>query len=264
MKKLSSNKKGFTLAEVLITLGIIGIVAALTIPSLMANYQKTQYVAGLKKAYAEITEALRLMANDHGCADNLECVGLFKDSATPGVNTALGNEFKKYFKLSKDCGTVYDAADESTKCLSDSFSINYDGTVRGKGGAREDLNNDNAGNYNFITADGFAVSLNSDTCENNLLPAETNRNLNRICGSLVIDINGFKGPNTLGRDVFDFWITNGRGIAIYPIGGPETVSLGGGWSWLNASGEPNKCIPTAPEGSTCAGRIIDQGWQMLY
>ena len=44
------NNKGFTLAEVLITLGIIGVVAALTLPSLITNYQKKQIVAQLKKA----------------------------------------------------------------------------------------------------------------------------------------------------------------------------------------------------------------------
>ena len=40
-------KKGFTLAEVLITLGIIGVVAALTLPSLITNYRKKQTVAQL-------------------------------------------------------------------------------------------------------------------------------------------------------------------------------------------------------------------------
>ena len=44
-------KKGFTLAEVLITLGIIGVVAALTLPSLITNYRKKQTVAQLKKVY---------------------------------------------------------------------------------------------------------------------------------------------------------------------------------------------------------------------
>ena len=52
-------KKGFTLAEVLITLGIIGVVAAMTLPTLMQNYQKKVAVERAKKAYAEISLALR-------------------------------------------------------------------------------------------------------------------------------------------------------------------------------------------------------------
>ncbi len=48
------KKIGFTLAEVLITLGIIGVVAALTIPTLVNNYQKKTYVTGLQRAYAQL------------------------------------------------------------------------------------------------------------------------------------------------------------------------------------------------------------------
>ena len=44
-------RKGFTLAEVLITLGIIGVVAAMTIPTLMAKFEKQQYVTQLKETY---------------------------------------------------------------------------------------------------------------------------------------------------------------------------------------------------------------------
>ena len=55
-----SQKKGFTLAEVLITLGIIGVVATLTVPSLYANYQKKALSARLKKVYNEINAAAKL------------------------------------------------------------------------------------------------------------------------------------------------------------------------------------------------------------
>lgn len=49
MKKVLKSKRAFTLAEVLITLGIIGVVAALTLPSVITNYQKKQTVEQLKK-----------------------------------------------------------------------------------------------------------------------------------------------------------------------------------------------------------------------
>ena len=49
-------KKAFTLAEVLITLGIIGIVAAMTLPTLIGKYQKKQTVTQLKKSYTEISQ----------------------------------------------------------------------------------------------------------------------------------------------------------------------------------------------------------------
>lgn len=249
-------KKGFTLAEVLITLGIIGVVAALTIPSLIANYQKTQYVAGLKKAYAEITEALKLMANDHGCPGDLKCTGIFISSSPEG-NTILGNELKKYFKLAKDCGTTYDANDESTKCLSDSVSNAFDGSVE-----RTNMNTDKIGNYNFITADGFGISIYNYGCTN-VYGFPSGFNLSQYCGEIDIDVNGLKGPNNWGRDIFNFWITNGKGPVLYPYGGPEWGPAWGiGDSWEVGSGNP--CTTDNPDGQPCTGRIMDQSWQMNY
>ena len=51
-------KKGFTLAVVLITLGIIGIVAALTLPALISNYRKNLVVERLKKFYTVMNQAV--------------------------------------------------------------------------------------------------------------------------------------------------------------------------------------------------------------
>ncbi len=58
---LGSNSlfSGFTLAEVLITLGVIGLVAALTMPSLIAHYQKKVLVTQIKKAYSTLNEGFR-------------------------------------------------------------------------------------------------------------------------------------------------------------------------------------------------------------
>ena len=52
-------KKAFTLAEVLITLAIIGIVAAVTIPSVIANYQQQEFKTGLRKAVSVLNEAIQ-------------------------------------------------------------------------------------------------------------------------------------------------------------------------------------------------------------
>ena len=51
------TKKAFTLAEVLITLGIIGIVAEMTMPALIANYQERVIVSQLKKVYSTLSQA---------------------------------------------------------------------------------------------------------------------------------------------------------------------------------------------------------------
>ena len=62
----NNRKAAFTLAEVLITLGIIGIVAAMTLPALMANGRKQETVARLKKFNSMMLQAILLSENDNG------------------------------------------------------------------------------------------------------------------------------------------------------------------------------------------------------
>ena len=57
---------GFTLAEVLVTLGIIGVVAALTIPAVITNYQKQETLSRLKKAYSIVQQAIKLSEVENG------------------------------------------------------------------------------------------------------------------------------------------------------------------------------------------------------
>lgn len=58
--------KGFTLAEVLITLGIIGIVAALTIPTLISKYQERVTITRLKESYSMLAQAYQFAVNKNG------------------------------------------------------------------------------------------------------------------------------------------------------------------------------------------------------
>ncbi len=61
-----SRKFGFTLAEVLITLGVIGIVAAMTIPTLVSNYQEKATIAKVKKFYSDMSHACKLAVVENG------------------------------------------------------------------------------------------------------------------------------------------------------------------------------------------------------
>ena len=57
-------KKGFTLSEVLVTLGIIGVISALTLPTLVKNHQRQVYVTQLHKVYNQMSQAVELYMND--------------------------------------------------------------------------------------------------------------------------------------------------------------------------------------------------------
>ena len=63
---IKSNSSGFTLAEVLITLGIIGVIAALTLPNLITQYQKSATVQGLKVAYSLLSQAVQKSVSENG------------------------------------------------------------------------------------------------------------------------------------------------------------------------------------------------------
>lgn len=66
---MHNRKFGFTLAEVLITLGIIGVVAALTMPTLIANHQKKVISGKLKKFYSTINQAVKLSEVENGSSE---------------------------------------------------------------------------------------------------------------------------------------------------------------------------------------------------
>ena len=81
------SKKGFTLAEVLITLAIIGIVAALTIPSVISNYQQQEFKTGLKKAVSVLNEAIQ--------------TNIAVDGETPYENSNLFSYLKRHMSVIK-------------------------------------------------------------------------------------------------------------------------------------------------------------------
>lgn len=97
-------KKGFTLAEVLITLGIIGVVAALTMPSLIQSYKERETVSRVKKFYSMINQALLLAINENGPVDEWDFAEIDQET---GIN--VSNKFFEYLrphlKITKDCGT---------------------------------------------------------------------------------------------------------------------------------------------------------------
>lgn len=244
----------FTLAEVLITLGIIGVVATMTIPTLINNYQKKQYVSSLQKAYTQFNQVLIKLAEENGCAGDLACTGLFENDENSEI---LGKEIAKHFKVLKDCGVEANAG-----CFASTLKTNYDGT--GSDSVDYDAS---VTRYKFITVDGISYRLgnyNNNNCNNSWSTGVTGH-MKKTCGIVLIDVNGpKKGPNYLGRDIFNFFITNGNGPLLYPDGGADSNYNGTNNWWKNPStNEPRWCLPGAM-GWRCAGRVMEEGWEMNY
>lgn len=147
----------FTLAEVLITLGIIGVVAAMTMPSLIQNYKRQQATARIKKFVSVINQALISAENDLGAREDW-VIGEMdnSDSAYNFLNTYI----KPYIK----------SADVEKRTL---FGRNM-ATLR------------------FVDGSQMSVKIGA-------------------CYDIWYDINGEKGPNEKGRDIFVFILCKNGG-----------------------------------------------------
>jgi prepilin-type N-terminal cleavage/methylation domain-containing protein len=228
-------RKGFTLSEVLITLGIIGVVAALVMPGLVANYKKKVYVAQLQKAVSVFENTMKKMFADDE-VDN------FNDTQLANV---IGDEF--YFVHSKT------SSPEATAILKKYFNTN---TVLATMKDYYHLGNTSQGNaaMGLQLADGSVISFAYWNFGNN--PTAT----------VLIDVNGIKGPNTWGRDKFYFRMDQ-KGHLI-PNNSSRAKELFGDTDWKEDSticGTPgSSVIESNVDGLGCAGRIIENGLVMDY
>ncbi len=87
--------------------------------------------------------------------------------------------------------------------------------------------------------------------------------MSQVCGHIRLDVNGLKKPNNNGRDVFVFFITNGKGALLYPEGGKDDNFFGGNY-WWNYNNRNYCNSETNKSGWYCTGRIMEQGWVMDY
>ena len=78
----TTRKAAFTLAEVLITLGIIGVVAAITIPTIIQNYKKSVIETSVKRFYTTMNQAIILSERENGDMHNWSRTGYYNDGAT--------------------------------------------------------------------------------------------------------------------------------------------------------------------------------------
>jgi prepilin-type N-terminal cleavage/methylation domain-containing protein len=172
------TRAGFTLAEVLITLGVIGIVAALTMPALISNTQEKITVVKLKKIYSVLDNAMRMAVIEHGTADNW---GLSYGDA----NNVL-EKLSPYLNINENCGT------------SEAACGFYEGTYKSLSGVSGQFTGNFAVGFGKIRLnDGIPVAVWAQPAGDSY-------------GVLVVDINGAQKPNVSGKDAFWFYIAKDR------------------------------------------------------
>ena len=260
----SNNKRrfAFTLAEVLVTLGIIGVVAVLTVPNVISSYQKKVYVARLQKAYNQLQQVFDLaMADDEVeyLADtelmqsiNGDRIGASEDQS------AFSSKLGEYMKIQKVCNP----REYSEGCHTISYT-DFNG----------DYDNPLSGRLQIFTKDGmiyyfssflpkYPRSLSKEECEESMADGGSvcSYYTNPSSAGLEVDVNGIKGPNRYGRDMFRFLLDN-KG-QVFLMG--AVSFMGKRKSYLEPEANWASCNEGCAYGVGCAAKIMDNGWVMDY
>lgn len=252
MKK--GQLRGFTLSEALIALAIIGVISALTIPNVVANYQRQAFINGLKKNYIDLQDNLTTMQTENYRRQRLS--GSMLDRRGSGflignsrtVSQTAGTFFTTYYKINRDCGT------DTQPCFASTYTS---------------LNGNNT--ENFTCTNGYSVLLanGSAIC---LVPprADTTRYCTTFGGCTIsvsdfphanvyIDVNGPDLPNIGGRDMFTFNIY--EDFSLDEVS-PDNVKAGTAEADRNNLFN-NNCTSSAT-GVGCFGKILNDNWEMNY
>lgn len=266
------KKRGFTLAEVLITLGIIGVVAALTAPSLVMSSRNESNAAKLAVTVSNLENAFTnaIVQED---VDNIyktrmwssSDLGSYSDDAS--IAPFIGN-LSKYIHLN---------GYEITKAK-DFYNGTGPYTMTATGGKGDISDTDKKGTTDmdkcFIvyTKNGAALFMktyatgDSNTTTQDAV-AEKGGALYSDAMDLFIDVNGKAAPNTYGRDIFHFYV--GSDGILYPYGGLDVSIYEKGDNqslWNNTKNKSNSaCLDENINGGLgCTARVIAEGYKINY
>ena len=252
------KKLGFTLAEILITLGIIGVVAALTAPALVQNAGSAQIGPKLAKAVSTFELANQNLLNDANM-DTLIAAGAFDgDNEGNDAGAAIKNyidNLSNYMKIS-----YLDESNDDTKYMN--MIKNYNGETFSTKGSdiSTALTSVVAEQFLATTKDNIMYGIGTGVnAQNRNEPAYKQR-----LGTVLIDINAKAEPNRVGRDVFIFtWWADG---SLRPYGSNDstgTDTFNEQYNWK--TGTKDKCNETTvTTGWTCAGSIFENNLKVIY
>ncbi len=186
----------FTLAEVVIVIGIIGIIAEVTIPILVSNFQKQQTVTALKKTYTSIAQAVKTSESENGPIAMWDW-GVAND--TVSIRKSFDTYWAPYLRISKYCTSYQDCG--------------Y-----------------NSQNFTFLNGSTNTLYIVLPTLRTTTILSDgTLLIVIAFSGSgtdyrvIYTDINGAQKPNITGKDVFIFILDPNMGIVPYGYEQPDAT-----------------------------------------
>ncbi len=183
------KRKAFTLAEVLITLGIIGVLAAILIPNIVENYREKQFTSQLKKVYAALANAYEKTLVEYGETYNWN---LGTANSSDGANR-LNELLLPNFRILNNCKT-------DGGCWRNTEIKYLNNTSSG-------LNISNNSAYSTAFVEGGMLLAFRVLDANCNLAIGTGDEYGHVCAEVVVDVNGEKNPNAYGYDVHIFYVT---------------------------------------------------------
>ena len=238
-------KRGFTLAEVLITLGIIGVVAALSAPALVQSANSAKVGPSLSKAVASFENANQLMLTEQGSSS---ISGLMGSHLSLKGYGSYGDKLSQYLKIVRD---------ESGNAPSYTQYNDNAGYTPGTG-------NGPWSHYAFYADDNMIYYIITDY--KRAAGGYANIPSNQLIGQVYIDINGKAKPNKQAKDIFRFYLYNDG--TLRPFGGKafdRTRPEGHYKNNIEYNWEGHGCSETSVNSpDTCTGSIFDNGMKIIY
>ena len=277
------KKRGFTLAEVLITLGIVGVVAALTAPALIMSSRNEANAARLSVVVSNLENAFQTAIAQEG-ADNLYGTSLWDFDGEKELTSEKGDVAKFVGRLGqymiingykKNDGEFYGSI--PTCPMSESGGTN---NAACKNGESFRFGGDGK-MFAIETKNGAAIFMRAfrktGLADAKVKAIAKGSSYYTNAADIVIDVNGKNAPNTYGRDIF--WFELGENGVMYPLGGKDVAS--GSWTdaetgqevshgtWDKEGGaasctDGDKGKIVSNRGTGCTARVIAEGYKINY
>ena len=211
-----NQRCAFTMAEILLSLTIIGVVAAITLPSLTGNINERTWNTQRKALYARFSQAIALMPSLNGYGTLVEVTDSSGSNVLTEDNVAetfITGALSKVLKINnvcdnqhlEDCGipskiTTLDAENKlMPKTMAELNSRITSLPATSIYPAQSGYNTKSAA---FETQNGESINLfYNPNCVSNMNETSNYRTQPKVCLNMIFDLNGTKGPNTVGKDI---------------------------------------------------------------